>query len=49
VLWLNRWGQFGVEAEIPVNRLTGNHVGVLFDAHLFLDDIFPGSIGKPLF
>jgi hypothetical protein len=32
-----------------VNRLTGNHVGVLFDAHLFLDDIFPRSIGKPLF
>jgi hypothetical protein len=49
VLWLNNWGQFGVEAQIPVNRLTGTHVGVLFDAHLFLDDIFPGSIGKPLF
>jgi hypothetical protein len=49
VLWLNRWGQFGVEAQIPVNHLTGNHVGVLFDAHLFLDDIFPSSIGKPLF
>ncbi|WP_028225216.1 hypothetical protein [Paraburkholderia ferrariae] len=49
VLWLNHWGQFGVEAQIPVNRLTGAHVGVLLDAHLFLDDIFPGSIGKPLF
>jgi hypothetical protein len=49
VLWLNNWGQFGVEAQIPVNRLTGNHVGVLLDAHLFLDDIFPSSIGKPLF
>jgi hypothetical protein len=49
VLWLNRWGQFGVEAEIPVNHLSGNHVGVIFDAHLFLDDIFPSSIGKPLF
>jgi hypothetical protein len=48
VLWLNRWGQFGVEAEIPVNRQSGNHVGVIFDAHFFLDDIFPNSIGKPL-
>ena len=49
VLWLNRYGQFGVEAQIPVNRLTGNHVGVLFDAHLYFDDIFPNSLGKPLF
>jgi hypothetical protein len=49
VLWLNRYGQFGVEAQIPVNRLTGNHVGVLLDAHLYFDDIFPNSLGKPLF
>lgn len=49
VLWLNRYGQFGVEAQIPVNRQSGNHVGVLFDAHLYFDDIFPNSLGKPLF
>lgn len=49
VLWLNQYGQFGVEAQIPVNRLTGNHVGVLLDAHLYFDDIFPKSVGKPLF
>jgi hypothetical protein len=48
-LWLNRYGQFGIEAQIPVNHLSGNHVGVLFDAHLFFDDLFPNSIGKPLF
>ena len=49
VLWVNRYGQFGVEAQIPVNRATGRHVGVLFDAHLYFDDIFPASLGKPLF
>lgn len=49
VLWLNRYGQFGVEAQIPVNRASGNHVGVIFDAHLYFDDLFPGSLGKPLF
>jgi hypothetical protein len=49
VLWLNRYGQFGVEAQIPVNRASGNHVGVLFEAHLYFDDIFPHSLGKPLF
>lgn len=48
VLWMNRYGQFGVEAQIPVNRASGNHVGVLFDAHLYFDDIFPHSLGKPL-
>ncbi|WP_233872195.1 hypothetical protein [Paraburkholderia adhaesiva] len=49
VLWLNRYGQFGIEAQIPVNRATGNHVGVLVDAHLYFDDLFPHSLGKPLF
>lgn len=49
VLWLNRYGQFGVEAQVPVNRATGHHVGVIFDAHLYFDDLFPGSLGKPLF
>lgn len=49
VLWLNRYGQFGIEAQIPANRATGTHVGVLVDAHLYFDDIFPNSLGKPLF
>lgn len=48
LLWLTRWGQFGVEAQIPVNRASGRHTGVLLQAHLFLDDIFPNSVGKPL-
>lgn len=49
VLWLTRYGQFGVEAQIPVNRASGSHVGVIVDAHLYFDDLFPGSLGKPLF
>ena len=49
LLWVNRYGQFGVEAMIPVNHQSGNHVGVLFDAHLYFDDMFPNSLGKPLF
>ncbi|KVN28679.1 hypothetical protein WJ63_12885 [Burkholderia pyrrocinia] len=48
LLWLTRWGQFGVEAQIPVNRASGRHTGVLLQAHLYLDDIFPHSVGKPL-
>ena len=49
LLWLNRYGQFGIEAQIPVNRASGSHVGIVFDAHLYFDDIFPRSIGKPVF
>ena len=48
-IWLNRYGQLGIEAQIPVNRATGNHVGILLQAHLYFDDIFPNSVGKPLF
>jgi hypothetical protein len=48
-IWINRYGQFGIEAQIPINRASGSHLGVLVQAHLFFDDIAPRSIGKPLF
>ena len=41
--------QVGVEAIVPVNRASGDGVGVIGQLHLYLDDIFPNSIGKPLF
>lgn len=49
VIWINRYGQFGIEAQIPINHASGSHVGVLVQAHLFFDDIAPTTIGKPLF
>jgi hypothetical protein len=48
-IWMNRYGQFGVEAQIPVNRASGSHVGILVQAHIFFDDLFPTTVGKPLF
>jgi hypothetical protein len=41
--------QLALEAMIPVNRDSGTGVGVIGQVHFFLDDIFPNSIGKPLF
>jgi hypothetical protein len=41
--------QLGFEAIIPVNRASGDGVGVIGQLHLYLDDIFPNSIGRPLF
>ena len=41
--------QLGLEAVIPVNRHTGGSTGVLLQLHFFLDDLFPRSLGKPIF
>jgi hypothetical protein len=41
--------QIGLEAMIPVNRQSGSGVGVVGQLHLYLDDMFPSTIGQPLF
>ncbi len=41
--------QLAIEALIPGNANTGSNVGVIGQLHLYLDDIFPNSLGKPLF
>jgi hypothetical protein len=37
-----------VEALIPGNRQTGSHAGVIAQFHLYFDDLFPNSLGKPI-
>jgi hypothetical protein len=41
--------QVGLEAMIPINRASGTGVGVLGQLHIYLDDMFPTTIGQPLF
>jgi hypothetical protein len=41
--------QLAAEAIIPINRASGDDVGVVGQLHFYLDDIFPRSLGKPLF
>ena len=41
--------QVGVEAIIPINRDSGNGIGAIVQLHIYLDDIFPNTIGRPLF
>jgi len=36
------------EAVFPVNRASGTGVGFLGQLHLYLDDMFPTTIGRPL-
>ena len=49
VIWVGDKFQVGIEAVIPVNRQSGSNVGAIAQLHFFLDDIFPNSIGRPLF
>jgi hypothetical protein len=49
VIWVGTKYQFGVEALIPINRQSGSNVGVIAQLHLYLDDIDPHGIGRPLF
>jgi hypothetical protein len=49
VIWAGRYMQFALEAIVPVNSRTGSRTGVLFQVHFFIDDLFPRSLGKPVF
>lgn len=46
----DKW-QLGVEAVFPINNATRQQqgIGVVAQMHFFLDDIFPSSIGRPIF
>ena len=49
VIWSGKYFQVGAEAVIPINEHTGNDVGFIAQLHFYLDDLFPHSIGRPLF
>jgi hypothetical protein len=49
VIWVENTFQVAVEALIPINRQSGTNVGVIAQLHLYLDDIDPRGIGKPIF
>jgi hypothetical protein len=48
VIWVGDYFQVGIEAIIPINRASGTGVGAMAQLHLYLDDIFPTTIGRPL-
>ena len=49
ILWAGRYMQLGLEAAVPINHQTGSRVGWIAQIHFFLDDIFPTTVGKPIF
>lgn len=40
--------QFTAEALIPANKNSGTNIGFMFQFHLFFDDLFPNTLGKPV-
>lgn len=48
-LWSGRFIQVGVEVVFPINHDSGDAVGAAVQLHFALDDVFPESIGAPVF
>ena len=49
IIWTGQETQFAVEAVIPANSLSGKAPGVIAQVHFYIDDIFPSSLGRPIF
>ena len=49
IIWFGKYIELGAEATIPINSRSGKNVGALFLVHFFIDDLFPRSLGRPLF
>lgn len=48
VIYIGDKYQLALEAIVPINRDSGSNVGVVAQLHLYLDDIFPQTFGRPL-
>jgi hypothetical protein len=48
-IYVTNYYQIGLEAIIPINRDSGRNVGVMAQLHIYLDDLLPTTLGKPLF
>ena len=44
----DKW-QFALEAIFPLNKASGRGVGAIGELHFYFDDIFPHTLGRPIF
>lgn len=47
--YIGTYFEVGVMAQVPINRASGLHPGIMAILDFFLDDIAPDTLGKPLF
>jgi hypothetical protein len=48
VAYSGDWYQLTAELLIPGNKNTGQNLGAVAEFHIYLDDLMPNSLGKPL-
>lgn len=48
VIYEGKGFEVAVEARVPLDRSAGTNLGVIAQFYVFLDDLYPNSIGKPL-
>jgi hypothetical protein len=49
LIWSGKYIQLAAEAMIPVNRASGHGTGFIAQLHFYIDDLFPHSLGRPIF
>lgn len=49
LIWIGKSLQLGAELQVPVNNRSADHIGVLGIIDFVIDDLFPNSLGRPLF
>jgi hypothetical protein len=49
LFWSGQYTQIAVEAVVPLNHASGDTVGIKAQLHFYMDDIFPDSLGSPIF
>lgn len=49
LIWSGQHIQLAAEAIVPVNRNSGHGMGFIAQLHFYIDDLFPNSLGRPLF
>jgi hypothetical protein len=49
ILYEGSFFQIGAEALIPATKASGTRTGFIAQLHLYLDDILPTTLGKPVF
>ena len=48
-VFVTQYFQFAMEAIIPINERSGRDIGARAQVHLYLSELFPDTIGKPIF
>ncbi|MGO9816477.1 MAG: hypothetical protein ACLPJJ_04095 [Acidocella sp.] len=48
-VWTGQYYSFSTELLWPLNSAAGHGLGVIGQFHLYFDDLFPDTLGKPLF